>query len=56
MPFSGAVPDLRLLAVPFKSYVQPMIVMCAIPFGIIGAFAGHMVMGKTLTVPDLRLL
>ena len=39
-----------LLAIPFRSYVQPIIVMSAIPFGIIGAFAGHMVMGKHLTV------
>jgi multidrug efflux pump subunit AcrB len=32
-----------LLAVPFKSMTQPFIVMLAIPFGIIGALAGHMV-------------
>jgi len=39
-----------LLAVPFRSYLQPVIVMSAIPFGIIGAFWGHVLMGKTLTV------
>jgi multidrug efflux pump subunit AcrB len=32
-----------LLAVPFKSMTQPFIVMLAIPFGVIGALAGHMV-------------
>ncbi len=39
-----------LLAVPFRSYLQPLIVMGAIPFGIIGAIAGHLLMGKVLTV------
>ncbi len=39
-----------LLAVPFRSYTQPLIVMSAIPFGIIGALWGHLLMGKTLTI------
>ena len=34
-----------LLAIPFKSYFQPMIVMMAIPFGIVGAVLGHVIMG-----------
>ena len=34
-----------LLAVPLRSYVQPLIVMGAIPFGLIGAIWGHIVMG-----------
>ncbi len=34
-----------LLAVQFKSYLQPAIVMSAIPFGIVGAVIGHIVMG-----------
>ncbi len=38
-----------LLAVPFRSYVQPLIVMAAIPFGIIGAIWGHVLMGQNLT-------
>jgi multidrug efflux pump subunit AcrB len=37
-----------LLAIPFKSYAQPLIVMSAIPFGIIGALLGHMVMNFIL--------
>jgi len=32
-----------LLAIPFKSMTQPFIVMLAVPFGIIGALAGHMI-------------
>lgn len=34
-----------LLAVPLRSYVQPLIIMAAIPFGMIGAIAGHVVLG-----------
>lgn len=30
-----------LLAIPLKSYVQPLIIMTAIPFGIVGAILGH---------------
>ncbi len=33
-----------LLAVPLKSYLQPLIIMGVIPFGIIGALVGHLVM------------
>ncbi len=39
-----------LLAIPFKSYSQPFIVMTAIPFGIVGAFLGHLILGYHLTV------
>ncbi len=34
-----------LLAVPLRSYVQPLIIMSAIPFGLIGGIAGHMLLG-----------
>ena len=37
-----------LLAIPFKSYTQPFIVMSAIPFGIIGALLGHLIMNFLL--------
>ena len=30
-----------LMAVPLKSYAQPLLIMSVIPFGIIGAFIGH---------------
>ena len=39
-----------MLAIPFKSYFQPIIVMVAIPFGIIGAVIGHMIMGYSLSM------
>ena len=39
-----------LLAIPFKSFSQPLIVMAAIPFGIVGAVAGHLLMGYNLSL------
>jgi multidrug efflux pump subunit AcrB len=42
-----------LLAIPFKSYAQPFIVMSVIPFGAIGALGGHWIMGMDLTMPSL---
>ncbi len=38
-----------LLAIPLKSYVQPLIIMSAIPFGLVGAIWGHMLMGVNLS-------
>jgi multidrug efflux pump subunit AcrB len=42
-----------LLAVPLKSYIQPLIVMLIIPFSIIGAVAGHWIMGMDMTLISL---
>ena len=42
-----------LLAIPFKSYLQPLIVMSAIPFGLIGAVIGHRLVGINLTMLSL---
>jgi len=39
-----------LLAIPFKSYAQPAIVMSAIPFGFVGAVLGHLIMGLNLSM------
>ena len=39
-----------MLAVPFRSYIQPFVVMTAIPFGIIGAVLGHLIMGFELSI------
>jgi multidrug efflux pump subunit AcrB len=39
-----------LLAIPFKSYAQPLIVMVSIPFGIIGAIIGHLLLGYEMTM------
>jgi multidrug efflux pump subunit AcrB len=38
-----------LLAVPLRSYVQPLIVMTAIPFGITGAVWAHKILGMDLS-------
>ncbi|MEX2469073.1 MAG: efflux RND transporter permease subunit, partial [Pseudohongiellaceae bacterium] len=37
-----------LLAIPLKSYMQPLIIMSVIPFGAIGAICGHFIMGADL--------
>ena len=39
-----------LLAIPFRSYIQPMIIMAAIPFGMIGALFGHLVLSIPLGI------
>jgi multidrug efflux pump subunit AcrB len=38
-----------LLAIVFRSYVQPIAVLFAIPFGLVGAVIGHIVMGYDLS-------
>jgi multidrug efflux pump subunit AcrB len=38
------------LAIPLKSYVQPLLIMSVIPFGIIGAILGHLVLGKDVSM------
>jgi multidrug efflux pump subunit AcrB len=42
-----------LLAVPFRSYMQPLIVMVSIPFGFVGAVLGHLIMGYNLSVMSM---
>ena len=39
-----------LLAIPFNSYIQPLIIMLAIPFGFIGAIFGHLLLGYDLSL------
>ncbi|MDF7807697.1 efflux RND transporter permease subunit [Pontiellaceae bacterium B12219] len=39
-----------LLAIPFRSYSQPLIVMISIPFGVIGAIVGHLLLGYEMTM------
>lgn len=39
-----------LLAVPLKSYVQPLIITAAIPFGIVGAIIGHVLLGHDISM------
>lgn len=42
-----------LLAIPFKSYSQPLIVMTCIPFGAVGAILGHAMMGYSISLTSL---
>ncbi|MCF8079027.1 MAG: efflux RND transporter permease subunit [Desulfobacterales bacterium] len=42
-----------MLAVPLNSYVQPAIIMVSIPFGIVGAVIGHLIMGYSLSVMSM---
>lgn len=42
-----------LLAIAFRSYVQPLIVMMAIPFGVIGVVIGHLLLGYDLSLVSL---
>ncbi len=43
-----------MLAIPFRSYAQPLLVMVAIPFGIVGAVLGHWLMGFGLSIISLQ--
>ncbi len=42
-----------LLAIAFGSYVQPLIVMMAIPFGIVGGIIGHILLGYDLSLVSM---
>jgi multidrug efflux pump subunit AcrB len=42
-----------LMAIPFRSYVQPFIVMLSIPFGLIGAILGHIVLGYPISLMSM---
>ncbi len=42
-----------LLAIPFRSYFQPLLIMAAIPFGIVGAIMGHFLLGKNLSMMSM---
>jgi multidrug efflux pump subunit AcrB len=37
-----------LLAIPLRSYLQPLIIMSVIPFGAVGAILGHYLLGMDL--------
>jgi multidrug efflux pump subunit AcrB len=39
-----------LLAIPLRSYLQPLVIMLVIPFGAVGAALGHLIMGYDLTM------
>jgi len=42
-----------LMAIPFRSYVQPFIVLLVVPFGIVGAVLGHLFHGLPLSIMSL---
>ena len=39
-----------LIAIAFRSYIQPLIVMSAVPFGLLGAIIGHLLFGVTMSM------
>ncbi len=39
-----------LIAIPLRSYGQPLVIMSVIPFGLIGAVIGHIIMGKAISM------
>ena len=42
-----------LLSFQFRSYIEPLIVMVAIPLALIGVVAGHLIMGIDLSMPSI---
>ena len=42
-----------LMAIPLGSYIQPGIVMSVIPFGIVGAIIGHILMGANISIMSM---
>jgi len=42
-----------LLAVPLRSYGQPLIIMAVIPFGLVGAIVGHLIMRMNLSMMSI---
>ncbi|MEO0871563.1 MAG: efflux RND transporter permease subunit, partial [Pseudomonadota bacterium] len=42
-----------LLAIPFKSYTQPFVIMAAIPFGMVGGLFAHLLLGLSLGILSL---
>lgn len=39
-----------LIAIPLRSYLQPVVIMSAVPFGLIGAVWGHWLLGRDLSI------
>ncbi len=42
-----------LLSFQFRSYLEPFVVMVAIPLALIGVVAGHLIMGISLSMPSI---
>ncbi len=42
-----------LLAIPLRSYVQPLLIMVSIPFGVVGAVWGHFILGYDIAIMSM---
>ena len=42
-----------VIAIPLRSYFQPLIIMSVIPFGLVGAIWGHAIMGLDLSIMSM---
>lgn len=42
-----------LLVIPFRTYVQPLVIMSLVPFAWIGALPGHLLLGYNLILPSI---
>jgi HAE1 family hydrophobic/amphiphilic exporter-1 len=42
-----------ILSYQFRSYIEPLIVMAAIPFALVGVVWGHYLFGKSLSLPSI---
>jgi len=52
--FLGALVGMYvLIAIPLRSYWQPLIIMAVIPFGLIGAIGGHILLGLNLSIMSM---
>ncbi len=51
--FVAVVVIYAMLAIPFRSYIQPLIVMLSIPFGFVGAIIGHLLLGYELSIMSI---
>lgn len=49
----GLIGVFILLSFQFQSYIEPLIVMAAIPFSLIGVILGHLALGFPLTMPSM---
>ena len=49
----GLVAVFLLLSFQFRSYVEPVVVMAAIPLGLVGVVAGHLALGLDLSMPSM---
>ena len=49
----GLIGVYLLLSFQFKSYVEPLIVMLIIPFALVGAIVGHILLGLDFTMPSM---